>query len=817
MKRKILLVILLILLIFSSAIFVLNNYYLPLKVKALAIKLIAEQTNKEVSLASVQLNIFKGLVLRDVVIGDKNAEIIRFKEASFTFLIWPFFKKKIIVPQISIIEPYLLLERRKDNSINLLDLFKAKSNQSEGKFNIFINKVIIKKGKVIFVDNTLNAPVKKNIEDIGLALSFSFPSNVKFNLHARINSEKVMELAVLGKYDILKNVLDSKFSLKNFSPQAFKEYLLMQGFSFNKGLVDAAGTVQLNNKIISSSLALNTEDLSISKEEFNISLKGALESKISYDLINKKLLFSGRAKLAQTDIFGLDYIEAIEDISGDFSFDNSKLVSDNLAASCLGFPVKAKLSLTDYANPSLHLNGTFKPEFNFIWEILKTKFSLDWPITKVSGNGLVFFDLKTKLPFVGPPQINGFLDLKEGKIEALKLNGPIDGISGRINFTTNSLNWDDLIFNFSGKKYQFSGLLSDFSSPLLKSSLTSFPLKLISEIRFSRGNILLNSLNAIYNESTVNLKGTLSTLENAKPFVDVNGNARLELNDFPQLFNLSKELTDKLKLGGNFGASFTLKGNPQDLKNCSIKALANADNVSLYGLKLDDVSLDYAQVPKRGEIQFCRINLYGGILDLRGILDFNKESPEFIAKAIINNLDIAKLKLDTQLKKQDISGTLHAEADFSFPFNNFSSINSRGLIVIKDGNLWQLDLFKGMGALLFTTDYTNIKFTEGSCNFRIQNKRFFTDDLILRSMLADIEGSLGIGFDESILAKLNVHVAMEAPLTGTFKDVTTKILGQADRFGIIEISGTLKKPEYKFKPAVPEIIESLKNIFFKKE
>jgi hypothetical protein len=74
-------------------------------------------------------------------------------------------------------------------------------------------------------------------------------------------------------------------------------------------------------------------------------------------------------------------------------------------------------------------------------------------------------------------------------------------------------------------------------------------------------------------------------------------------------------------------------------------------------------------------------------------------------------------------------------------------------------------------------------------------------------------------FDSSIDAQLNVEVLDEnVPLTGTFKDITTAIVGKAGRFGVIKISGTLKEPKYKFKTAVAvtDIIKGLKDILLEK-
>jgi hypothetical protein len=82
----------------------------------------------------------------------------------------------------------------------------------------------------------------------------------------------------------------------------------------------------------------------------------------------------------------------------------------------------------------------------------------------------------------------------------------------------------------------------------------------------------------------------------------------------------------------------------------------------------------------------------------------------------------------------------------------------------------------------------------------------------------ELLGPVKIGFiDESIDATLEVNVIDEmVPLTGTFKDVTTAIVGQAGKFGVIRITGTLKDPKFKFKTAVGEIIKSITNTIFGK-
>nr|MBC8436277.1 hypothetical protein [Candidatus Omnitrophota bacterium] len=79
-------------------------------------------------------------------------------------------------------------------------------------------------------------------------------------------------------------------------------------------------------------------------------------------------------------------------------------------------------------------------------------------------------------------------------------------------------------------------------------------------------------------------------------------------------------------------------------------------------------------------------------------------------------------------------------------------------------------------------------------------------------------GSLKLGFDGSIDALLNVKILDEqVPLTGTFRDIATLIVGQGGRLGTIEVGGTLSKPEYKFKVSVVDIIKGIKETFFRRK
>jgi hypothetical protein len=209
--------------------------------------------------------------------------------------------------------------------------------------------------------------------------------------------------------------------------------------------------------------------------------------------------------------------------------------------------------------------------------------------------------------------------------------------------------------------------------------------------------------------------------------------------------------------------------------------------------------------------------LYGGTLDAQARMNLNSDNLPYWLSAVAEGIKIEELKMDTPVKNKDISGTIQAQLKVNGFSNDIAKLNGAGRILISDGKLWQLDLFKGFGSLIFTQDFANIIFSQGSCDFAIQDKYVFTENLALNSNVTNLSGRAKIGFDNSIDASLNIAISGESiPISGTFKDVTSAVFSQAGRFGVIKITGTLKEPKYKFQPAVADIIKGLKETIFGK-
>ncbi|MFH0791052.1 MAG: hypothetical protein V2A64_05410 [Candidatus Omnitrophota bacterium] len=505
----------------------------------------------------------------------------------------------------------------------------------------------------------------------------------------------------------------------------------------------------------------------------------------------------------------------IQHIQGEVKFDNSGLSADKLNADIFGLPLQAKLRLTDFTQPLLDINLTAKPSLQVIVRLLKDKFKVVLPVD-IEGQSYLSVDLQSQLVSTQPPAINGYLDVLGAAVKIKNLDTPIESVNGRLGFSQSQISWQELNFKYSGIDYKTKGVLADFNAPCVELELSSKDVSLRSKFSVNDKVINFSEINGKYLNSDFLFSGSIDAANPPQVKTNIAGQLNIDLGSLKDYLKKFKNQLDIIKPLGRVQVKFNLDGNVQDIKSCVLTAKINSKDLSLYGLKSEEFYMEYNQADNLIDIPLVRLSLYDGIVNLSAKMNLAANDPPFWINADIKDVKLEKLKLDTPAKKEDISGIIQAQIKLNGYLSGVSKLNGAGEILISEGKLWQLNLFKGLGHLLFTQDFTNIVFSQGYCGFSVSDRLISSDNLKLKSNLANISGSLKIGFDSSIEAMLNVEVLDEAPLTGTFKDVTTAILGQAGKFGVIKISGTLHEPKYRFKPAVVDIIKGLTDTFLKR-
>lgn len=787
MKKRIYLILAVFILISVCAGIYLNKIFLPEKIKLLIKESLEEATQSKVSIGSVGFNIFKGLVLRDLRIFDSGREIISVPESSCSLLIPPIFKKNIILPVIKVRSPVLFLERSQDNTLNILSLFSRKKTvKGKQGFGVFVNKIIITDARVDYRDSCLSPEFNLSLDNLNADIHLSLPASVKFNFKCGLAILPRAEIDAFGTFDIVKNKLVSRISLKNLSLAQFLGYVKDLNIAIQRGFVDCSANINFYEGAFDIHTDAKIRDLAFLENKIRVESDSDIAADIKYNLDDKKPQYSGTAKFFKTRVSGLDYIGEINNINGLVRFDDRGLSSDKITANIGELLIESKISLPDFSKHLLSINVN-ELSLGLAQKIINEKFNLATPAA-ITGKANLFVALK--MPDSGfSPGISGYADVLNAGIKADKTGISLEGINGKVEFT------------------QGAGSLQ------MQLALSSGDFSLKGAFSVENNLIGFSQLRGKYLNSGFLTSGKINISNPKAPQAQLSGELDIDLKDRkgPLLENFLGRF-EKIKPEGILHAKFDLSGNINDFKSLEVDAEFSSGSVSFYGLKSTDFFLILKQTGGVLQVPSARSSLYEGTLNLSAALNLNSENLPYRIGFDIKGVKLEELKLDTPVKDKDIAGVIQAEGKLNGFLPDVSALNGNGTIVINEGKLWQLNLFQGLGKLIFARDFSNIVFEEGSCGFIIKDKSFFTDSLKLKSNLVELTGQARIGFDSSLDAAIKIHVLDRMlPVTNTLKDVTTAIIGESGAFGVIKIKGTLSEPKYKFQPAVVDIIKGLKD------
>ena len=688
-----------------------------------------------------------------------------------------------------------------DASLNLT----FKDNRLNADSKIQCNKITAVKDKITLkLNSTISAGVNYNLKDKQLAYSGS----------ADIIDTNVSGIEAIGEI----NDISARINFDNQGLSSDK--IIANCFGLN--LTAKARLSDFNNPVVSLELKSESDLKSaqnILSQKFKLSLpaelsgKGQLWVKLETPLPPKEMpALSGSLGLVSAQAVYKEFGLILNNINGPLEFNLNQLSWADISFDWLDSSYKTEGSLSDFKDPLLSLKlSSSGLNLSRIQEVISEKFKLKVPVN-IEGSGKLALKLKTRLPAREIPQIDGSLDISSADIKITEFNQSLTGVRGHLKFTQNTLNWSKVNFNYLDTAYASEGRMKNFLSPLIDLELSSAELKLKSNIWLNNKLIKISALEGKYLNSNISLSGTINSAQSKAIYADINAALEIDLKNLEKPLAKFKDQLEKIKPGGIVKARLNLSGNINDFKSAQGHLRLESSSLSLYGLKPEEFILDYNQANRLADIPLARISLYDGSIDANAKVNLDSPSLPFKLELGVQGIKIEKLKQDTPLKTQDLSGTLEAITKLNGLLTDFSKLSGSGKVMIKEGRLWQLNFFKGIGEILFTKDFANVVFNEGYCEFFIKDQFLFTDNLRLRSNIVDLEGKGKVGFDGTLDAAINTQVSEGlSPETGTIKDFTTALIGQAGRFGVIKLSGTIQEPKYKFQATVTDVMKGLKD------
>ncbi|MFA4992460.1 MAG: AsmA family protein [Candidatus Omnitrophota bacterium] len=813
MKKFIIIALISILLIFAGVVY-LNKVFLPGKIKSLLVSALAQQTHKEVSLGSLEFNIFKGLVLRDLIISEGQNVILSTRQANCAIFIWPVFRKQIIIPSINLKSPYIFLERLKDGSFNLQDFFTPKKSKPEKSgFRISVYKIIVSSGSILFQDETLAVQSRKEIKNIQLSLGLALPASVKFNFKGELPNNPPAFIYAWGEYKILSRQLSANLSVNNLLVKDFEAYYSGFGLNLISGLVDGQAKINLKERLLHIDVTAKAAKLVFAKDKIRAGLDLGLTTKIDYSLQTKKISFDGSCDIQQAGISGLDFFGELKNLYGKVVFNERSLVAQGLKAELLGIPFEVNLGIKDFRTFALNINTSLN--LSFLPGIAKEKLNFTH-ISTALGKAELF--IKLHPDGKGGWVTQGRVDIAEAALKLAKHDFPLENIFAAFEFSQQGFSWSDVKFKYQGMDYESCGELSNFSAPKIRLQLSSRDLSLTGVFEFTGKKIKITQAKGKYLDSQFLIDADIDNSDPAGPQVEAGGKINLNLASLSGALEKKYPAIKNIQPKGQLGVQFNLSGPVYDPKNCFIRAKFSSDNFSIYGLNVQEFLADYSQENKIARISSMRAAFYGGVITGGASLNLDTVNLPYYMELQAGGVRLDKLKEDTLSKNKNISGIFQGAMKLSGFSGDLNKLSGSGEFSVKEGKLWELNLFQGIGKLLFAKDLGSIDLSECACAFLVKNSSVYTDNLKLKGNVAELSGALRIGFNGSLDGSLDVDILSEmVPLSGTLKDVTTAIMGQVGKIGAIKLSGSLQEPKYSFRPAVTNIIKGLADVFFGKK
>jgi uncharacterized protein involved in outer membrane biogenesis len=786
-----------------------NENVFPQKIKNALISGIENSTGKKVTIGSAKLDVLNGLVIKNLSIYDDEKQILSVKKVSCHFLFIPIFKKEIIATSIRFDSPDVLVERLADNSINIAELFfKKPIKMANGKYSLTISRIMISHGDILFIDRTFEEPFACQIKRANIDVKF-FPYRLTFDSEFEVSSRVPMSVRGSGEYKALKKELSARIEARDFCPKDFTVYCNPKKFNPPEGRVDLSADLDYKDSVLNADTKISGINMKFAQGRIDADFSGTIKAKVKYDFAKDELIYSGTSVVKNLALYNLGVADKIYDIRGNISFSDKVLVFNDITATVFGIPVKAYSIMNSAQKPVLKIDIASDLRLSALKNILKSKFGVEIPL-EMAGVGelkmsLQYDDLAGKEPAVkGSVYINGAVIKPDYTKRAL------EDLTGKFDFSQNQLIFKNINFKYSGAACSASGIITNFKAPGIQLEFKSARQSMKALLSVNDKKITISSLAGHYDAYGFSLQGQIDVSDPKNMDADLSGTLAFELAPGKEPYKNFKDKLKDLKISGDIRSAFNFKGNLNDIHNGAIDAEVKCDKLLVSNFTAKDFVCAFSWRDNISNVKRIHASLYGGSLEGNGLLDMTSKDVSYQMNAELKNIKIEELKKDTKFKDRDISGIIRSKFGLKGFSNDMSLFSAWGRVDISRGRLWQLNLFRGIGTLLFRSDFSNVVFEEGSFDFLVKDKVFFTNNLSMKSSLLELNGAVKIGFDKSIAASLSATFTDE----GVDAARTSGIAGAIERYSVIEAKGTLDEPNVKVRPDLTAVVSDIADNFF---
>ena len=526
----------------------------------------------------------------------------------------------------------------------------------------------------------------------------------------------------------------------------------------------------------------------------------------------KRFQFEGTVACRKENLSGIQPLGELTAINGDIRFKNDELSGEEIGFTSPAGAFVLSGKLTNFADPSLRVRLT-SVDINFAE--LQNYFSgfMAGAGLSVEGHGALAFDYLGQLRAPTMASVAGTMDIAESTLRHRDLPQPITGISGKVQYTQDYIAWKDVHGRYQDEDYTFDGSIENFSRPVVNAALRSQRTDLKGQFNILNDALQIVSLKGRLLNSQMDLRGDLHWLQRSITNFDVRGTMELDLADIPTLSPAMAETWKKFEPSGTLQLEGLFQGTPQDWRNWNLYLKGTAPELSLQGYRLKNANVNLEirdQNVSRGDLAGT---FYDGEFSLKSSADLTTPDVPFQIKLDLTNVELGRLKKDSPLKDQDLSGVFNGSLGVHGELTKWKDMEGNGSMSVTDGRFWQLNLLQGLGKFLFIPEYQDIIFTEGSTNLEVKDRRVEFTDVMLKSDPVQFHGDGWIDFAGNIRFSVNSQFNSDFIRSSpSLKKALTAILTSTEDYLNIRITGTLQNPKYFATPTPINVLEKTRDI-----
>jgi len=821
--KRLLLLILTITLIGISvrALWYLNTTYLPRVIKTLIIDKAADR-GITARIANIRIHPFKGFIVSQLSFTDpaQEKELLFIEQLTTKPFLLPLFKKQLIFPSVTIDGARLSVVRDEAGALTLQQFFSSSFQPSKTSISAFIYSLNIYESTLGFENKNTQFPLELTAE-LKKAQCKILPSGISFSLQGNLSdATQSTPLESTGEFHWNTQELNATMNLTNLDFLPYLSYFKKPPFQSKRFPINTLqAKFTIKDKQLSCALNAQLTDADIVIQQFSFSQVNADAAlSLRYNMAQRKLLdyqitlHSVRADSKETQQFPAAHINNAQlTINADtINFTKIPLVALNIPIALTGKLVKT-------ANrPSYSFTARAEIQLPTLQTALSDYRNINSDFLAAEGTAQVVVAVE-KSPHNTTVQVNGSADLTDAILKLKNKDITLEHLNGTMQFSQNSVRWDNIAFDFLDHSLTSSATISEFKHPRVHLSLSGKELSVASEFNFdkSKKEIHVEAFDGKWHNSILALKTIIDVNSSSVSIKNARFKSRLDLKDLTATEFLRKKLPKKLKPMGSVTITGRLQGNVQSPEKLLAYATATSATFSLYDLQFSKTKMEIAYETGQLKIPSFTGLLYEGNIEATGLIDLLKQHHPFAVRINATDVNLAHASKDLPFVEQTYAGTLDATCVLNGSGSTLDALKGQCALLIRDGNLWEFNPLQGLGEFLFIPRYSGIVFKEANGNFVIIDRKIITEDLVMKSNALALSGEGSLDFDGNLDFRIVPRaLASISSELGKIEGYVGGIFSEIGGIAVVELTGTVKKPKFNKRIIAGEFLKRLKGLIF---